>query len=158
MEWQQQEYTVMESDAAANGIVSIIYPSGGSSSSVERRLTYQDQSASGGVKKMLHKLFTSYCSNVFWLHVGLDYANMMLVNTLPPGLSGIVTDMVQTPITDDNVVELTESFNATVELQPGEQLSLSNASILTATFVILDDDGKHPQLANTVEPLIKDSL
>ena len=83
---------------------------------------------------------------------------MMLVNTLLPGLSGIVTDMVQIPITDDNVVELTESFNATVELQPGEQLSLSNASILTATFVILDDDGKHPQLANTVEPLIKDSL
>ena len=52
--------------------------------------------------------------------------------------------MVQITITEDNVVELTETFNATIELQPEEQLSFSNASILTVTFAILDDDGKTP--------------
>ena len=71
----------------------------------------------------------------------MDYTNTMLANTLSPGLSGAITNMVLIPVTDDNVVELTERFNATVELQPAEHLSFSNASILTAIFVILDDDG-----------------
>ena len=74
----------------------------------------------------------------------MDYANTTLVNTLLPSLSVTVNEMVQIPITNDNVVELTETFNATIELQPEEQLSFSNASILTVTFAILDDDGKTP--------------
>lgn len=48
-------------------------------------------------------------------------------------------------ITNDDIVEPTETFNATFQLLPAEQLSLTNISITTASFVILDDDGETPQ-------------
>ena len=52
----------MESDSAANGIVSITYPSGGSSSSVERLVLYEDISASGGEKKKIPNFILFYCA------------------------------------------------------------------------------------------------
>ena len=50
----------------------------------------------------------------------------------------------KTNITNDDIVELTETFNVTFQLLPAEQLVLTNMSITTATFIIFDDDGKTP--------------
>ena len=50
----------------------------------------------------------------------------------------------KTNIANDDIVELTETFNVTFQLLPAEQLMLTNMSITTATFIILDDDGETP--------------
>ena len=50
----------------------------------------------------------------------------------------------KTNIANDDIVELTETFNVTFQLLPAEQLMLTNMSITTATFIILDDDGEIP--------------
>ena len=79
--------------------------------------------------------------------VGLDYTNEILISTLgatgPVNPQGITTT---TNITNDDIVELTETFNATFQLLPAGQLSLSSMSTTMATFVILDDDGETLQL------------
>lgn len=53
VEWQQQEYTIMESAGTAAGIVLVTFPSGGIARGIEALFTYQDISASGGEEKKL---------------------------------------------------------------------------------------------------------
>jgi hypothetical protein len=74
----------------------------------------------------------------------LDYADETLNTTIDPSPMSPRRITITINITNDDIVELTETFNATFQLLPAEQLSLTYMSITTATFVILDDDGENP--------------
>ena len=78
---------------------------------------------------------------------GLDYSNETRVVSMISSVQAMSSNenfTTSVVIIDDNVVELTETFSAMIEVLPAEQVSLSNTSITTATIVILDDDGKTP--------------
>ena len=80
---------------------------------------------------------------------GSDYTNEILTAILgATGSRPVNTQSITfaTNITNNDIVELTETFNATFQLLPAGQLSLSYMSTTTATFVILDDDGETLQL------------
>ena len=76
-----------------------------------------------------------YVHYIFLRTAGLDFTPSPIVVTFPPGTTFVT---VQVPITDDNVLESSEQFTAT--------LSTSDADVVfgadTAFITILDNNGK----------------
>ena len=72
----------------------------------------------------------------------MDYSNDTVIVAISATDNNQQRIIIMTNLTNDDTVELTETFSATFELQPARQLSLSGMSNTRTTFVILDDDGE----------------
>ena len=73
--------------------------------------------------------------------IGEDYiqnTTMIVVPAQIPGMS--YTFELELDIIDDDIDEMTETFTVSLELLT--QVGVSNASNLTASVTIMDDDGK----------------